>query len=150
MATDHFDDPGIPDNERLFRRINLTHIVEGDDGKSHVSSAAFRDRELSVNLESMMRVAARAPKDALRNNPKDLLMSLVAGVCRRNGQIVGPDPVPDEPAHAYVFGRKSKTVQRALRDSAEWIVPGEAPSWPEIRLRKQQSGIGSADSDKGG
>lgn len=39
MATDHFDDPNIPDEERLFRRIHLTHIVEGDGGKSEVSSA---------------------------------------------------------------------------------------------------------------
>jgi hypothetical protein len=47
----HFDDPNIPDEERLFRRIHLTHIVQGDGGKSEVSSAAFRDIELSVNLE---------------------------------------------------------------------------------------------------
>jgi hypothetical protein len=43
MATDHFDDPNIPDEERLFRRIHLTHIVQGDGGESEVSSAALRD-----------------------------------------------------------------------------------------------------------
>jgi hypothetical protein len=142
MATDHFDDPNIPDEERLFRRIHLTHVVEGDGGKSEVSSAAFRDTELSVNLEGVMQAAGREPQDSLRAYPDDLLMSLAAGVCRRNGQIVGPDPKPDEPAHGYAFGKKSKSIQRTLRGAAGWIVPDAAPSWEGIRLRKQQLGIG--------
>jgi hypothetical protein len=145
MATDHFDDPNIPDEERLFRRIHLTHVVEGDGGKSEVSSAAFRDTELSVNLEGVMQAAGREPQDSLRAHPDDLLMSIAAGVCRRNGQIVGPDPVPEEPAHGYAFGKKSKSIQRTLRDAAGWIVPGEAPSWEEIRLRKKQLGIGGSE-----
>jgi hypothetical protein len=145
MATDHFDDPNIPDEERLFRRINLAHIVESDSGKSGVSSAAFRDPELSVTLEGVMRAAGREPTDSLRAYPGDLLMSIAAGVCRRNGQIVGPDPIPEEPAHGYVFGKKSKSIQRALRDAAGWIVPVKAPSWEEIRVRRQQLGLGGID-----
>jgi hypothetical protein len=145
MATDHFDDPNIPDEERLFRRIHLTHIVEGDGGRSEVSSAAFRNTELSVNLEAVMQAAGRQPKDALKDNPNDLLMSIAVGVCRGNGQMVGPDPRPEEPAHGYVFGKKSKSIQRSLRDAAGWIVPDAAPSWEEIRLRKEQLGIGGKD-----
>jgi hypothetical protein len=136
MATDHFDDPNIPDVERLFRRIHLVHIVLGDGGKSEVSSAAFRDTELSVNLESVMQRAGREPKDALKSNSRDLLMSITASVCRQNDQLVGPDPTSDEPAHGYVFGKKSKRIQRALRDAAEWILPDAVPSWDEIQRRK--------------
>ena len=146
MATNHFDDPNIPDAERLFRRIHLTHIVEGACGRSEVSSAAFRDAELSVNLETVMRIAGREPQDSLKDNPNDLLMSLTAGVCRGSGQIVGPDPRPEEPAHGYAFGKKSKSIQRSLRDAAGWIVPGAPPSWEEIRLRKEQLGIGAKDT----
>jgi len=145
MATDHFDDPNIPNEERLFRRIHLTHMVEGAGGRSAVSSAAFRDIELSVNLEAVMQAAGREPKDSLKDHPNDLLMSLAAGVCRQNRQIVGPDPRPEEPAHGYVFGRKSKSIQRALRDAAEWIVPDAGPSWKEIRLRREQLGAGGKD-----
>ncbi len=141
MATDHFDDPNIPDEERLFRRINLAHMVDGGGGESAVSSAAFRAPELSVNLESVMRTAGRGPEDSLKDNPNDLLTSIAAGVCRRNLQIVCPDPIPKEPAHGYVFGNKSKRIQRALRDAARWVVPDAAPSWEEIRLRKAQLGI---------
>jgi hypothetical protein len=145
MATDHFDDPNIPDEERLFRRIHPTHIVEGDGGKSEVSSAAFRDTELSVNLEAVMQAAGREPKDSLRDNPNDLPMSIAAGVCRRHGQIVGPDPRPEEPAHGYAFGKKSKSIQRALRDAAGWIVPDAAPAWVDLCLRREQAGIGGKD-----
>ncbi len=59
MATDHTDDPSIPSQERLFRRINLLHMVEGDAGRSRTSSAAFRERELSITLESVMSAAGK-------------------------------------------------------------------------------------------
>src|SRR5205807_9058639 len=106
-AIDHFDDPSIPAEERLFRRIHLTYIVEGEGGKSEVSSAAFRDTELSVNSGALMQAAGREPEDSPKGNPNDLLMSIAAGVCRRNGQMAGPDPQPEEPAHGYAFGKKS-------------------------------------------
>jgi len=141
MATDHFDDSSIPDEERLFRRIHLAHIVDGGYGHCEVSSAAFRDTELSVNLEGVMRTSGRAPEDSLKNHPNDLLMSIDAGVCRRNGQLVGRDPKPEEPAHGYAFGKKSKSIQRALRDAAGWIVPDAPPSWELIRARKARLGM---------
>jgi hypothetical protein len=146
MATDHFDDPDTSDEARLFRRIHLTHIVEGGGGKSEVSSAAFHDVELSINLERVMQAAGREPKDSLKDRPDDLLVSVTAGVCRQNGQIVGPDPQPEEPAHGYVFGKKTKRIKRALRDAAEWIVPDAAPSWEDVRSRKKELGIGENPS----
>ena len=145
MATEHSDDPNIPDEERLFRRIHLVHVVNCDGGKSEVSSAAFRDIELSVNLESVMRRDDRGPEDSLKDYPNDLLMSISAGLCRRHEQLVGPDPTIEEPAHGYVFGKKSKSIQRALRDAAQWIAPKAAPSWEEICLRKEQLGIRCKD-----
>ncbi len=147
MATDHRDDPSIPDEERLFRRIHLAHVVEAEGGTCKVSSAAFRDVELSVNLEGIMRAAGRAPKDSLRDNPRDLLVSICAGVCRHNGQLVGPDPLPSEPAHGYVFGKKTKSIQRALRDSAGWVVPETTPCWEEIRLLRWQLGVDGRDPE---
>jgi len=149
MPDDHFDDPSIPDHERLFRRIHLVHVAEGSEGRSALSSAAFRDKELSVNLESVMRQAGKPPDYALRNHPHDFLAGITAGVCRANGQRVGPDPLPDEPAHGYVFGDKPKRIRRALRDAACWIVPAQAPSWEEVLLRKRKLGI-AGEEDGGG
>lgn len=145
MATDHFDDPNIPGEERLLRRIHLVHVVEGSEGRGALSSAAFRDLELSVNLESVMRNAGRPPEDSLKNHPNDFLACITTSVCRDNGQLVGSDPLPDEPAHGYVFGKKPKRIQRALRDAASWVVPAQAPSSEEVRVRKEQLGIAGQD-----
>ena len=84
-----------------------------------------------------MQAAGREPKDSLENHLDDLLMSISAGLCRRNRQVVGPDPTLEEPAHGYVFGDKKKQTKRALRDAAEWIVPEASPPWEDIRLRKR-------------
>jgi hypothetical protein len=146
MATDHFNDPNIPDEERLFRRIKLVQIVKADDGGTRVSSAAFSNPELSVTLEGTMRAAGREPEDSLKDNPNDLLMSITAGLCRLHRQVVGPDPLPEEPAHGYVFGKKTKSIQRELRDAAGWVVPEAAPSWEEILLAREQARIGSGNS----
>ena len=147
MATNHFDDrDNISNDERLLRRIHLSLIVEGQDGTAKVSTAAFRDQELSVNIESKMLEAGRTPADSLANNPNDLLVSITARVCRANGQLVGPDPVPTEPAHGYVFGTKGKSVQRSLRDSAEWVVPSTSLSWSKIVDLKRELGISTSDS----
>lgn len=147
MATKYFDDrDSISDDERLLRRVHLSLIVEGQDGTAKVSTAAFRDQELSVNIESMMLEAGRTPADALKNNPNDLLVSITARVCRENDQLVSPDPVPTEPAHGYVFGKKGKPVQRRLRDSAEWIVPSTTPLWSKIEDSKRELGITTNDS----
>jgi hypothetical protein len=146
MVTNHADDPSIPHGERLFRRINLAHIVENERGKTEVSSAAFRAPELSVNLESIMAGAGRPPEDALRNYPHDLLMCVTAGICRDHGQQVGPDPTVEEPAHGYVFGKKSRNTRRALRDAAKWVVPKEPPPYDQICDRKKQLGISGKDA----
>jgi hypothetical protein len=70
-----------------------------------------------------------------------MLMSVTAGVCRDHGQQVGPDPTAEEPAHGYVFGKKSKPIRRALRDAAKWVVPTEPPPYDQICDRKKQLGI---------
>jgi hypothetical protein len=146
MATDHYDDPSILDDDTLLRRIHLAHIVEGSEGRSSVSSAAFRDTELSVNLESVMRAAGRRPSDALWEYPNDYLASITVAVSRSHGQLVGPDPLPSEPAHAYAFGKKTKRIRRALRDAANWVAPEAAPSWEEVCRRKQALGIAVKDA----
>src|ERR1035438_2141625 len=112
MATNYANDPSIPHDERLLRRIHLTHLVESDGGKTEVSSAAFRKTDLSVNLESAMASAGRLPDDALRNHADDLVMSVTAGICRDRRQQVGPDSIREEPAHGYVFGKKSRNIDR--------------------------------------
>ena len=58
------DDPTIPATERLFRRIPTTWIDWDEQGNAAISSAAFKDEELSITLESVME-RDQGPHDTL-------------------------------------------------------------------------------------
>lgn len=63
------DDPNIADDERLFRRIPRTWVDWDEHGNAAISSAAFKDEELSINIESIMTRDGRPPADAIRAYP---------------------------------------------------------------------------------
>jgi hypothetical protein len=110
------NDPSIPGDEQLFRRIPQTWVA-------WVSSAAFKDEELSVNLASVMAQDGRAPGDAIRGYPGYGLAAVTAAHARSLGQAVARDPLPEEPAHGVVYGQKKRGgVGGKLRDGAIWVV----------------------------
>ena len=117
------DDPSIPGSERLFRRIPQTWVDWDEFGNAAISSAAFKDEELSINIESIMVRDGRPPEDAIRNYPGYGLASITAAHARSLNQIVAPDPLPEEPAHGVVYGQKKRGgIGGKLRDGAEWLV----------------------------
>ena len=120
------NDPTIRDDERLLRRIHPDHVNWDDNGDPNISSAAFRDKELSVNLASVMEEAGREPRDAVRGYAGFGLASVTAAHARSLNQAVARDPTLEEPAHGVVYGEKKRAgVYRKLRDRAQWI---ERPS----------------------
>ena len=117
------DDPSIGGEERLFRRIPRTWFDWDESGTPAVSSAAFKDEELSVNLESVMARNGRPPADAIRNYPGYGLAAITAAYSRSLNQRVDRDPLNEEPAHGVVFGqRKCGGIAGKLRDGAQWVV----------------------------
>jgi len=117
------DDPNIPADERLLRRIPRTWVDWDEDGNAVISSAAFKDEELSISLESVMTRDGRPPEDAIRNYPGYGLASITAAHARSLNQAVAPDPLPDEPAHGVVYGQKKRGgIGGKLRDGALWVV----------------------------
>lgn len=117
------DDPTITAAERLFRRIPTTWIDWDEQGNATISSAAFKDEELSITLELVMERDQRAPQDAVRNFPRYGLAAITAGHARSLNQAVARDPEPDEPAHGVVYGQKKRGgIGGKLRDGAEWVV----------------------------
>jgi hypothetical protein len=127
MATDHFDDPNIPDEERLFRRIHLTHIVEGDGGRSEVSSAAFRNTELSVNPET------RGTCARLRIRQEEQEHSEIASRRRRmdrtgRGAILGGDTLAERAAWDRRQGSGSRVAIISLKRLAR-LNPGCRPQY---------------------
>jgi|ERR1039457_2260803 hypothetical protein len=117
------DDPTIPGDERLFRRIPRSWVNWDEHGNPAISSAAFKDPELSVNLESVMVRDGRPPTDAIRNNAGHGLAAITAAHARSLNQAVARDPQPEEPAHGVVYGQKKRAgVGGKLRDGAVWVV----------------------------
>lgn len=114
------DDQSIGNNEHLWRRVHPIQITfDNDTGEPRVSSGVFSTGDgLSVSIASETTIEA-----LLRNYPKHSVVEFEAGVARSQGCIIVRDPTPDDPAHALVWGPKSrgrlnKTQMETLRNTA--------------------------------
>lgn len=127
IAAPH-NDASIVDSEVLLRRLHPNWIVPGDGDRMRISSAAFKDEELSVQFESLLRRQGRPVEDALTGYPDYSLSSITARLARELGQRVVYDiQPPNDPAHGLVLGKKTKSVANRFAREARWVVPSEAP-----------------------
>ncbi len=122
------DDPTIGDDEPLWRRIPPTHFVFDKNLQCwRPSSAAFEDHPngspMSVVLGQEVLDASRTAESVLAGHDHFGLVSFTAGLAREKCQGIRRNPLPKEPAHAEVVGRKTKSVRRALAKGSGWIVP---------------------------
>ncbi len=104
------------------------HLVpDGSTGGIRISSAAFDDSRdgspMSVDLEKEMLRWGKNADSTLQGFEGFALASLCAGVVRSLNQGVFRDPLPDNPAHALVFGEKTKSVRKKMAKQAAWAVP---------------------------
>lgn len=122
------DDPTIVDDDVLFRRIPPVWLTPGEGGRKRISSAAYKDFELSILVEALMTAARRPPNDALHDYPDACLVSIMAGFARQHGQKVLKDNAPPhDPAHGLVVGKKTGSVSKAFARASRWVIPTEAP-----------------------
>jgi hypothetical protein len=137
------DNASICDEERLFRRIHITQLVkDGDSGLVRVSSAAFRDQELSVHLEPELEREGNSAETCLRNHRNHKLVFIAAGDARRFGQSVCRDPLPEDHSHGLVYGPKKRgTIDEGLRAASAWVVPPSPPRLSDILLEKRNLGF---------
>ncbi len=125
---DYTDDPTILNDADLWRRIPPYHFVSDPTaGGIRISSAAFEDHPngtpMSVFLADVVAEIERGPQDALAGHESFGLAAFTAGLARSCEQGVAREPLADEPAHAVVFGRKTKSVSRKLAKGSRWVVP---------------------------
>ena len=121
-AVPHQDDPTIAEGEVLLRRVHPAQIVSDEAGQPRISSAAFKDPELSVDLHSVLSEAGYSVNFTLRDHPAYGLASITAGQVRAANQLVCRDPLPSNPAHALVVGNKTSSVARQLAKLANLVV----------------------------
>lgn len=77
---------------------------------------------MSVIIRSALIAKGGRIEDVLDGYQGFGLVSLPVGSVRNQDQIVVRKPLPDNPAHGEVIGRKTRGVRRALKQSAVWIV----------------------------
>jgi hypothetical protein len=137
------DNTSIRDEERLFRRIPISQLVKDDDTNTvRVSTAAFRDEDLSVNIESELIDAGYTPEICLQNHCNHKLVSISARDARRLNQSLCYDPLPEDLSHGLVYGsKKSRQIQVGLCAAAIWVIPANAPRNEDIEAEKRLLGI---------
>jgi hypothetical protein len=129
MASDDYsDDPTIPDDAELWRRIPPWHFVHDENWEQiRPSSAAFEDDPDGSPMSVILGAEAGDPQRAIAGHQGFALASITAALARGLGLGVARDPHPDEPAHAVVFGKKNKRVSRTLARGCRWVVPPPTP-----------------------
>jgi hypothetical protein len=112
----------IPDHSGLLRRIHPKFVTpDYNTGRKRLSSGAFRDSNMSVDVESMLTTDGRDWTFSLRNWPSHFLVRLQAGFTRAQQQSIEHKPQADNPYHAEVVGRKSGAICDAFRREARWV-----------------------------
>jgi hypothetical protein len=111
----------ILDDASLLRRIHPVHVVPDGNGRLRPSSGAFKDHNMSVDVEPMLISSGRNWTFSLRNTPLHWLVRLNAGHARTLSQEVIHRPLHDNDVHGEVVGKKTGSVSKAFRDAAEWV-----------------------------
>lgn len=124
---EYTNDPTIPNDAELWRRIPPHHIFyDENEGRWRPSTAAFENHPngspMSVLLGEMVLRSGRGPLDILTGYEGYALASIAAGLARQCNQGVAREPLPDEPAHAVVFGEKTYSVKKRFACGCGWAV----------------------------
>jgi hypothetical protein len=128
MAHQEFtDDVSLSDEAELWRRVPPGHVIfDSNVGRKRPSKAAFDDHKdgspMSVVLADLVLQSGRTPQHIVAGHYQFALAAFSAGLARSKQQGVARDPVPGEPAHALVFGKKTDSVKRALARGSVWVI----------------------------
>jgi hypothetical protein len=116
------DDGSIADDAGLLRRIRPDQIVDDANvGKRRPSSAAFKDIEMSVDAEQILASNGLDWKFSIKDYPGYSLARFEARHARAKMLAVVHKPLPDNPAHTEVVGKKSKGIANYLLAASTWV-----------------------------
>jgi hypothetical protein len=115
-------EPVEPDT-RLLRRIHPKQVIKDENkgGELRPSSAAFKDAEMSVDVEEVLHRRGLDWHFSLRDYPDYSLTRLPTAHALSLGLDVTLRPLPNNPAHAVIGGKKTQGIANRLRDASEWV-----------------------------
>lgn len=123
----------LTDDDMLWRRVPPQWIIfDKNLDCLRPSSAAFQDHPngsaMSVGIESIARQHGREPTDVLAGHDGFALVGFGVGCVRSLGQVVRHVPLPGQPEHGEVEGKKTGSVKKRLSAASNWVVaPPQAP-----------------------
>ena len=129
-AAEYTDDDTILREVELYRRIPPEWLVRDQNlGIVRPSSQAFQDSRdgtpMSVALSDVLLAAGREPGSVLAGLEGFALASITAGLARECRQGIQRDPIQEEPAHAFVFGKKTSGVKSRFAKECRWVIQPE-------------------------
>jgi hypothetical protein len=121
---EYSDDPKIPDDAILWRRIPACHVIfDHNMGCQRPTSDAFvndTDTPMSVALADK----CNGVETILEGHQGFFVVSFTAGFARSLSQRVALDQRPGKPNwHAFVIGKKTDSVRKQFAKKFQWVVP---------------------------
>jgi hypothetical protein len=114
------DDGSINNEAGLLRRIHPEQVVpDKNTQRPRLSSAAFKDDELSVDAEPLLAQAGLDWHFSLRGYLGYSLVRFRAGAARQERLRVVHKPERCNPAHTEVIGKKTQGIANRLRDASD-------------------------------
>src|SRR5215210_2484636 len=123
------DDPTIPDDAVLWRRIHPLQVKWDDNRRCHyLISGAFSDSSKPpppTPMSAFLADETEGEDAVMHSYPNWGLVAFMAGQAREHGLRIARTPEAEreqhEPGHIYIAGNKADRVKRALRDQVRWI-----------------------------
>jgi hypothetical protein len=127
---EYVDDSTIGDEDVLLRRIPPVWWIPDENlGRLRPTSQAFNNHgngsPMSVHLQKVLEEHRLPVNSVLEGHVGFALASITAGLARTHAQRIRRKPLDDDPAHAEVFGEKTRSVRKAFAMGAVWAVPPE-------------------------
>jgi hypothetical protein len=117
------DNAPVPEDMSLYRRVHPSEIVWSDnDGCLRPGSGVFKDYEMSVHLDDVLRDEEREPESVLEGKPQYSLVSLTAAFVKGEEQTVRRTPKTDDASHGDVCGNKSRGRRKKFARAAQFVV----------------------------
>jgi hypothetical protein len=136
------NDAPVADEMSLYRRVHPTEIVWSDnDGCPRPNSSVFKDKEMSINLDDVLKDQGRGPESAIDGKPTHSLVSLTAGFVKGEEQEVRRTPKPEDASHGDVCGEKPGERKKRFARAAQFVILREEALDPSV-LAKMRAATG--------